>query len=144
MSRRLRKKTATAVVLAALLGLTILPPPAGAQPLRGAPASLWQQAWAFLFGGRLTSLWGEEGGCMDPNGKPSSCAQASRLLSLRGEDGVCMDPDGRTASCAQAGSVLSLRGEDGSCMDPDGRTTPCARSSRRPSPRDAGRRAFQP
>jgi len=55
-----------------------------------------------------------------------------------------MDPNGRPASCAQAGSVLNLWGEDGVCMDPDGRTSPCARSSRRPSPGDAGRRAFQP
>jgi hypothetical protein len=118
MSRMLRKKTATAVVLAALLGLTVLPPPAGAQPLGGAPANLWQQAWAFLFGGRLTSLWGEEGSGMDPNGQHSTSPPT--------------------------GGLLSLRGEEGGCIDPDGRTGPCARSSRRPSPGDAGRRAFQP
>ncbi|HZF13093.1 MAG TPA: hypothetical protein VFE33_30245 [Thermoanaerobaculia bacterium] len=139
-----RKKTAPAIVLAALLGLIILPPPAGAQPLGGAPASLWQQAWVFLFGGRLASLWGEDGSGMDPNGQHSTSPPTGGLLSPRGEDGICMDPNGRPASCAQAGSVLNLWGEDGVCMDPDGRTSPCARSSRRPSPGDAGRRAFQP
>src|SRR5262249_53706999 len=126
----------------ALLGLTILAPPAAAAPLRPAPgASLWQQAWAFLFGGGLTSLWAEEGGCMDPNGKPTSYAQASGLTSLRGEDGSCIDPAGRSRPGAQASRLVSLRGEDGGFMDPNGQHSTNTSGGVMTNLRDAGRLA---
>jgi hypothetical protein len=81
---------------------------------------------------------------MDPNGQHSTNPPSGGLTSLRGEDGSGMDPDGQHSTSPPSGGLTSLRGEDGVCMDPNGRTAPCARSSRRPSPGDAGRRAFKP
>jgi hypothetical protein len=96
MSRILNTKTAAAVVLTIALGLTAFPLAAAGEAVRpAATVGVWQQAWDFLFGGGLTSLHGEEGSCIDPNGRHMVSCPSGGLTSLHGEEGPCIDPDGR-------------------------------------------------
>lgn len=98
MSRKWTVKTAAAVVVATALGLAAFPMQAAA----GEPApraGLWQQTWDFLFGGGSPILWGQD---VSAIGHPDG-----GLTSLRGEEGGCMDPNGRP--CAQSSPRLGDR-----------------------------------
>ncbi len=83
MSRILNTKIAAAVVLTTLLGLTAFPLAAAGEAARpAATVGVWQQAWDFLFGGGLTSL--------------SVSLPSGGLTAFHGEEGPCIDPDGRS------------------------------------------------
>jgi hypothetical protein len=103
-----------ALALAATLALAA---PAAAAPWADSPAGFgwlaqaWQRLVGLWEGGLSNSVWGEEGGAMDPDGRPG-------LVSIWGEEGSAMDPNGRSAP--QPGP-LSVWGEEGSEMDPNGR-----------------------
>jgi hypothetical protein len=97
MSRILTTKTAAAVVLTTLLGLTAFPLAAAGETTRpAATVGVLQQAWDFLFGGGLTSLRGEEGPMIDPNGRVSTSPPSGGLTAVHGGEGPCIDPDGRS------------------------------------------------
>jgi hypothetical protein len=96
---------------------------AGGSHLRPAAAvahegSFVTQAWQWL-----QSLWGEQGGCIDPNGK---CASGTTAPPVHTDNGGCIDPDGR---CASAATAPQADTDKGGCLDPNGR---CASSLHRP------------
>jgi hypothetical protein len=110
MSRILNTKTAAAVALTILLGLTAFPLAAAGETAHpAATVGVWQQAWDFLFGGGLTSLRAEDGGGMDPNGRPSTKPPSGGLTAFHGEEGGCMDPNGRPILCARSSGLTSFR-----------------------------------
>ena len=52
--------------------------------------SLVTRAWRWA-----QSFWGEQGACVDPNGK---CASAVTAPLVHTDNGPCIDPDGRCAA----------------------------------------------
>jgi hypothetical protein len=114
MSQRNVHKRMAALALAAVLALpfaaTAAPaaPPSAHREVRA--ESLWAQAL-----GWLRNLWGEEGSCVDPNGR---CLQATPSRPTV-DAGSCVDPDGR---CVQVRTIPPrLTADAGSCVDPNGR-----------------------
>jgi hypothetical protein len=108
MSRILTTKSAAAVVLTILLGLTAFPLAAAGETARPAAMfGVWQQAWDFLFGGGLTSLRGEEGSMIDPNGRHMVSPPSGGLTAFHGEEGPCIDPNGRL--CARSTRPTGFR-----------------------------------
>jgi len=117
MSRRNVQKIQVALLVATALAFPLAPPAAAAPVSRAVPVGrapapgLWQQAW-----GWLVSLWGEAGGCVDPNGRCGS-AQAG-TGNPAADAGGCVDPDGRSCKAAAWAKVWA---EEGGCVDPNGR-----------------------
>jgi hypothetical protein len=92
MSQRNVHKSMAALALTAALTLPLARPAtaAPAAPARREvqAASLWVQAM-----GWLRNLWGEEGSCVDPDGR---CVQVRTTPPRPTADaGGCVDPDGR-------------------------------------------------
>jgi hypothetical protein len=115
MSDRNARRSLAVLIVAAALALPLSPPAAAAigAPSGGTQAvGLWEQAW-----GWLVSLWGEEGGCVDPDGR---CGEVLRTgkTGPTPNAGSCVDPNG--GSC-QAVTVVRIFSEEGGCVDPDGR-----------------------
>lgn len=89
MSRTKKNRTATIVLVAALLAGTAAP--------------------AHAAGGWWTSLWGENGALIDPNG----LGIWKWLVGVWAEHGVDIDPNGRAG-------VVNAWAENGALIDPDG------------------------
>lgn len=100
-----------AAIVALFLILVLTVAPAHAAPL-SVPGSWLQGVTAWL-----SSLWGDEGGCLDPNGLVSTSAAASG----------CLDPDGRAVPCSPAPQSVGPEIPASGCLDPDGHVITCSR-----------------
>jgi hypothetical protein len=114
MSDRNVGRSLAVLIVAAALALPSSAPAAAATgaPSRGIHAvGLWEQAW-----GWLVSLWGEEGSCVDPDGRCG--ASRTGPAAPTSDEGSCVDPNG--GSCHTA-AVVRVFSDAGGCVDPDGR-----------------------
>lgn len=113
-----RKGMYLAMVLAVTLAASGPALAAGVPQGRQAAARVEKDGGFFLRAWQwIQALWGEQGGCIDPDGKCASTPAAPTA-----DNGACIDPNGK---CASATAVVRILGSSdaGPCMDPNGKCT---------------------